>query len=134
MSYSVYIQKFKNGEPSFANFSDVSAILNKYGSVDRVGGRIEFTPDGDDLCEVGFVGGSEDDGIDSIGFERPISGGRLSLLIFELLAMPGMCYFELECTYVLARSDLTRDLPEGLLKQCESGSVTIISSASEVLL
>jgi len=72
--------------------------------------------------------------MDAIGFQRPISGGRLALLIFDLLAIPGMCYFELECTYVLARSDLTADLPEGLLIQCESRSVTVISSASEILL
>jgi len=132
MSYSVYIQKFKNGKADFANFTDVAAILNTYGLLNRVGDRIAFIPSSDDLCEVGFVSGTENVGIDAIGFQRPISGGRLILLIFDLLAIPGMCYFELECTYVLARSDLTADLPEGLRLQCESGSVTVISSMSEV--
>ena len=68
----------------------------------------------------------------SIGFERPVAGGRLGALVFELLAVAGMCYFEQDCTFVLARIDVTAELPEGLLEQCESGQVTVVASSSEV--
>jgi len=132
MSYAVYIQKFKNGEPSPANYRDVISVLSRYGSVDHADKRIEFTPSDEDICEVGFIGGGEEEGVDSVGFQRPISGGRLAQLIFELLSVPGMCYFEQDCTYVLARSDVTADLPEGLVELCESGRAIIITSAEEV--
>lgn len=132
MGYSVYLQKFDCGEPAFAPYSDISSILLRYGSVDHIEGRIEFTPNGDDLCEVGFVGGNETEGVDSIGFERPVSGGRLGALVFELLGVGGMCFFEQDATFVLARTDVTSDLPDGLLDQSESRRVTVIQSAGEV--
>lgn len=132
MSYSVFLHSFKDGEPSPVPFIDVASVLQRYGNIGRAGDSLEFTPKGDDLCEVGFIGGNEEDGIDSVSFERPISGGRLGQLVFELLSIPGMCYFELDCTYVLARTDVTNELPEGLLEQCASQSVTVISSVSEI--
>jgi hypothetical protein len=132
MGYSVFIHRFKDGEPSPVPFVEVAAILRRYGTIDSAGDRVEFTPKGDNLCEVGFVGGDEESGIDSISFERPASGGQLGQLVFELLAIPGMCYFELDCTYVLARTDVTKHLPEGLLEQCSSGCITLVSSAAEV--
>ena len=132
MSYSVYLQVFKAGKPSFADFDSVLTILGRYGSVDRVENRLEFEPNGDNLCEIGFLGGDEESGIDSIGFDRPVSGGRLAELVFELLGVPGMCYFELDCTYVLARTDVSAELPEELLELCETGGVTIINSPHDV--
>jgi hypothetical protein len=132
MSYSVFIHCFKDGEPSPVPFVEVVSILQRYGTIHSAGDRLEFTPKGDNLCEVGFIGGDEKSGIDSVSFERPVSGGPLGQLIFELLSTPGMCYFELDCTYVLARTDVTKELPEGLLEQCSSGCVTVISSAGEV--
>jgi hypothetical protein len=132
MSYTVFVQKFANGEPSAFPFALVVSILQRYGDVGDAGGRLEFTPADDDLCEVGFVGGSEAKGIESVIFERPVSGGRLAPLVFELLGLPGMCYYELDCSYVLARTEITAELPPGLADMCEPGTVTVISSASEV--
>jgi hypothetical protein len=132
MSYSVFVQKFARGEPSAAASASVVSILQRYGDVSDAGGRLEFTPDDDDLCEIGFVGGGEVDGIDSVSFERPVSGGRLASLVFELLGIPGMCYYELDCSYVLARTEITAELPPHLVGLCESGRVTVISSMSDV--
>ena len=132
MGYSVYLQKIETGEPAFAPYSEVVSILKRYGSVNHVDSRIEFTPNGEGLCEVGFVGGSEAEGIDSVGFERPVSGGRLAELIFELLGVEGMCYFEQDATFVLARADVEPDLPEGLLDQCEPRQVTIVASSQDI--
>jgi hypothetical protein len=132
MSYTVFVQKFAAGEPSAAPFASVVSILQRYGDVGDGGARLEFTPADDDLCEVGFVGGDEVKGIDSIGFERPVSGGRLASLVFELLGIPGMCYYELDCSYVLARTKITDELPPNLVGLCESGAVTVISSISEI--
>jgi hypothetical protein len=134
MSYSVYLQKFEHGEPASAPYSEVTAIFSLYGSVDAVGSRAEFTPRENTLCEVGFLSGNEQDGIDGISFERPVAGRALPGLIFRLLDLPGMCFFELDCTYVLAKTDVTSDLPEGLAEQCPSGRVTVISSVEEIVL
>jgi hypothetical protein len=132
MGYSVYIQKFAAGEPAFAPFVEVAAILRRYGSINFVGSHIEFRPKGDDLCEVGLIGGSESEGIDSIGFERPVYSERLRHLIFELLGVHGMCYFEQDATFVLAKTDVKGDLPKGLLEQCEAGQVTLVRSFADV--
>jgi hypothetical protein len=132
MGYSVYLHKFEAGEPAFVPFAEVAAILRRYGTVTLVGSHIEFTPKGDDLCEVGFIAGSESEGIDSIGFERPVFSDRLRKLIFELLSVRGMCYFEQDATFVLDKTDVKADLPEGLLDQCESGQVTLVRSFADV--
>lgn len=132
MGYTVFVQKFAGGERSSAPFASVVSILQRYGDVSDAGGRLEFTPAGDDLCEIGFVGGGQVEGIDSVGFERPVSGGRLASLVFDLLGIPGMCYFELDCSYVLARTEITAELPPALVGLCASGAVTVVSSASDV--
>ena len=137
MSYSVYVQKFDHGEPANVPYSEVASVLSQYGTIDRVGSRMEFNPHEDNLCEVGFLSGNESDGIDGIdgiSFERPVAGRALPDLIFRLLNLPSICFFELDCTYVLAKADITADLPEGLLEQCESGRVTVISSVEEIVL
>ncbi|WKZ87317.1 hypothetical protein N5B55_21420 [Ralstonia pickettii] len=132
MSYTVFVQKFADGQAGSVPYNSVVSVLRRYGSVSDIGQSVEFIPDGDDLCEIGFVGGNRADGVDGVSFERPVSGGRLRELVFELLDIPGMCYFEVDCRFVLARRDVAVDLPLGLIRQCESGSVTIISSATEV--
>ena len=132
MSYSVYIQKFKNGEPSPADFEEVLSVLCRYGSVSNYLGRLEFWPNDEDICEVGFLNGGEVLGITSISFERPIFGGCFAQLVFDLLGISGMCYFEQDCIYVLSKTDVTSDLPDGLAKICKDGRVTVISSVAEV--
>jgi hypothetical protein len=134
MSYSVYVHKFRQGEPAFAPFGDVVSILARYGSVDAVEDRLEFTPDGDDLCEIGFLGGNEDSGIDSVGFNRAVSSDRLRALIFELLGVDGMCYFEDGMDCVIARTDVTLDVPPDLLENCGTSAVKVIRSADDVSL
>jgi hypothetical protein len=133
MGYAVYVQKFENGERAFAPFGQVSPILEKYGRLSIRGNRAEFIPNGDDICEVGFLGVT-DLGVDGIGFERPISGGRLPQLVFELLSVPGFCFFEQDVSYVLARTDVYTALPEGLRELCASGACTVISRAEDVAL
>jgi hypothetical protein len=134
MSYSVYLQKFEHGAPASVPYPVVAAILSQYGTVDAVGSRKEFTPREDNLCEVGFLSGNENVGIDGISFERPVAGRALPGLIFRLLDLPGMCFFELDCTYVLAKTDVTGDLPEGLVEQCRTRRATVISSPEEIVL
>jgi hypothetical protein len=134
MGYSVYVQKFNAGEPAFAPFAAVASVLERYGRLAMHGDRGEFVPNGDDICDVGYLTGSEALGLDGVGFDRPVSGGRLQQLVFELLALEGMCYYELDVSYVLARTDVTDELPEGLRELCETGRCTVISQAEEVAL
>ena len=132
MSYSVYVQKFENGERAYASFRQVTSILERYGRLALLEDRGEFIPSGEDICDVGYLGGNEKTGTDGVGFDRPVSGVRLRALVFELLGVEGMCYFEQDVRYVLARSDVTATLPEGLLELCETGRCTVISSAEDI--
>jgi hypothetical protein len=132
MSYSVYVQKFDDGERAYAPFREVASVLEKYGRLALLPDRGEFIPNGEDICEVGYLNGNEELGLDGVGIDRPVSGGRLKTLVFELLGVEGMCYFEQDVTYVLARSDVTPTLPQGLLELCESGRCTVISTAEEI--
>lgn len=132
MSYTVFVQKFADGQAGSVPYDSVISVLSRYGSINEVGRSMEFIPEGGDLCEIGFISGNRADGVDGVSFERPVSGGRLRELVFDLLDIPGMCYFEVDCKFVLARTDVAVDLPIGLIDQCESGFVTIISSATEV--
>jgi len=134
MSYSVYVQKFISGDSAAIDFNAVAAILAPHGTIGDAGRHLEFTPREDNLCEVAILSGSKSDGITGISFERPVTGRGLPELIFALLDIPGTCFYELDCSYVMARSDVTSELPEGLLEACTLSSVTVISSAAEVQL
>lgn len=134
MSYSVYVQRFSQGEEATIPYQEIAEILSGLGSLRSAGSFIEFTPSTDDMCEVAILSGSESEGITGISFERPASSVALSQVVFQLLAIPGTCFFEVDCTYVKARADVTNDLPEGLLEQCESGAVTIVTTAEQVQL
>lgn len=134
MSYSVYVQRFNQGEEAAIPYQDLVEVFSGLGSLGSAGSFIEFTPNTDDLCEVAILSGDEKEGITGIAFERPVASAALSEIVFQLLAIPGTCFFEADCTYVMARSDVTNDLPEGLLDQCESGQVTIVKTAEEVQL
>lgn len=133
MGYAVYVQKFEGGERAFAPYSEVGPILLRYGRVEVRGEQAEFIPNGDDLCDVGYLEITQA-GVDGVGFDRPVSGGRLPQLVFELLSVPGMCFFEQDVSYVMARTDVTASLPEGLRELCSSGRCTVISKAEEVAL
>jgi hypothetical protein len=131
MGYAFYLQKFEDGERSSAPSCDVISVLEQYGRVESRDGRSEFIPDGDDLCEVGFLSVSEM-GVDGVSLERPIASERLPRLVFDLLGIEGFCFFEQDVSYVLARTDVTASLPEGLRELCSSGRCAVISHASEV--
>ncbi len=129
MSYSVFLQNFSDRKTPFGA---VQAILNKYGTIGRgPSGGFEFTPTEDEVCEVAFLGDNSEH-IDGISFSRPASGPKLRSIIFELLGLPGMCYYELDVREVLARSDVSAHLPPELLQLCESGTVTVITSETEI--
>lgn len=132
MSYMVYVQAFAHGEPLLVAFSSVVQILERFGVVTRNADRLEFTPNSVEICEIGFITGDQETGIQTLAFLRPVSGGRLAEMVFALLAIPGMCYFEQDGTDVLARADLTNEIPEGLLSLCRSGKVTVVVSPQEV--
>jgi hypothetical protein len=133
MGYAVYVQKFEAGERAYAPSAQVTAILERYGRVAIHGGRAEFIPDGEDICDVGYLE-LTDLGVDGVGFDRPVSGGRLPQLVFDLLGVEGMCYFEQDVRYVLARSEVTDSLPDGLRELSETGRCTVISNVAEVAL
>ncbi len=131
MGYAFYLQKFEDGEPSSVPSSEVMSVLERYGRVETGDGKAEFIPDGNDLCEVGFLSMGET-GVDGISLARPVASKRLPQLVFDLLGIEGLCFFEQDVSYVLARSDVTASLPEALRELCLSGKCTIISYASEV--
>ena len=133
MSYDVCVRCFAGGDTKTLPFAEVAAILRKFGSIDEGVGSLEFTPDGEGMCEYGFIDGDEDRGIDSVIFSRPdLLDIRLRSLVFDLLGIPGMCYFEQDVIHIYARSNLTEELPEGFLEESSAGRVTVISSEAEL--
>ncbi len=134
MSYSVFVHRFASGEPAPIAFEAVVAILAPHGTIGESDGFWEFTPHRDGLCEVGILSGSPEEGVLGVHFERPAAGGGLADLVFGLLGIDGCCYFEQDCTEVLARSDLSAELPAELLDLCDSGSVTVVRSAAQIAL
>ena len=134
MGYSLYFQIFLNRECGTTPYGEVIAILSKFGNVWEGEGRIEFTPDANDICEVGFITRKREDGVSGISLVRPQKGWRLPALIFDLLSIPGLCFYELDCTYVLARSDVTEHVPKKLLDLCPDRRVTVITSPYEISL
>lgn len=134
MGYAVYLQKFSRGEQAAAPYGEVIAILERYGSVSAANGRLQFHPDDEDICEFGSVHGTQAEGINGVSITRPLRGGRLPALIFEVLGLPGMCYFEQDVEAVLARTDVGPDLPSELLDMCKDRKVTVIASADDIRL
>jgi hypothetical protein len=132
MGYSVYVQRYSHGEEATIPYRKLVDVFSGLGTLGSAGSYIEFTPYTDELCEVAILSGDEAGGITSISFERPGASAALADLVFQLLAIPGTCFFEADCTYVKARTDVTKNLPEELLDQCETGQVTIVTSAEEV--
>ena len=133
MSYSFCLQKFESGDSVPFSFNDVVAALKPHGSVGDAGGWWEFTPQNEGICEVALISGVENEETTTgLSFERPSSSATLREIVFEPLAIPGTCFFEVDVTYVAARSDVAADLPPELLELCESGQVTMLTDASEL--
>lgn len=131
MGYDVFVRRFVGGDSSPAPFSEVAAILQKYGTIEESPfGGLQFLPTNDDICEIGFIDGDQDSGVAGIMFSRPRD--KLPPIIFDLLGIQGMSYFEQDVIHLFARSDITTELPEGLAAASAAGRLTIISSASEI--
>ena len=61
-----------------------------------------------------------------------MTGNKLRKIVFELLGLKGMCFFELDVSYVLSKSDVSEFLPDALIDACESGTVTLVSTESDL--
>lgn len=128
MGYSVFLHNFT---PEKTRLRDVKSILQPYGQIGQDGPFHEFSPDCDEICDYAILSTNEDF-VEGISFERPVTGSKLRKLVFELLGLPGMCYFELDVSYVLSKSDISEFLPEDLIDVCESGTVTLVSTESDL--
>lgn len=109
----------------------VENVLSPYGQIARDVSFHEFSPACDDICDYAILSTS-DDFVEGITFERPVTGNKLRKIVFELLGLQGMCFFELDVSYVLSRSDVSEFLPDELIGACESGTVTVVSTESEL--
>ena len=128
MGYSVFLHNFT---PEKTRLQDVESVLLSYGQIGRGVAFHEFSPDCDDICDHAVLSTS-DDCVEGITFERPVSGNRLRKIVYELLGLQGMCFFELDVSYVLSRSDVSEYVPDELIDACESGTVTVVSTESDL--
>ena len=110
---------------------DVENVLLRYGSIAAEASFHEFSPACDDICDHAVLSAG-DDFVEGITFERPVTGNKLRKIVFELLGLQGMCFFELDVSYVLSKSDVSEFLPDELIDACESGAVTVITTESDL--
>lgn len=128
MGYSVFLHNFT---PEKTRLKDVESLLLPYGQIGRDVSFHEFSPTCDDICDHAILS-TNDDFVEGITFERPLNGNKLRKIVFELLGLQGMCFFELDVSYVLSKSDVSEFLPDELIDACESGTVTLVSSESDL--
>lgn len=129
MSYTVFIQKFKSGEPSKFEFSELKRILSKYGEVNSGESGIEFRSL-NGLFEDTTLGKSESD-IDGISFHRPNNTNEFRQMAFEILAINGTCFFDQELGFLRTRTTESSEFPEDLIENTSS-RIELIESLDQI--
>lgn len=130
MSYTVFIQKFKEGEPAPIRFEELDQALSKYGKIENdESGLIVVSAIGD-LFETASLSGDVTHGIDAITIHRPRGHKKLSNFIFDLLQFEGTCFFGQGLEFLITRQKNNNELPDDLVNACKSG-LTVINSPEE---
>lgn len=129
MSYTIFIQKFKGGEPSNFELSELVKIVSKHGEIvdNEFGIEIESKKD---LFEYASLGKSKSD-IDGISIHRPNNNDALKELIFEILQIQGACFFDQELSFLQTRTLDLKEFPEDLIENSLNG-IELIESLKQI--
>ncbi|SFW37028.1 hypothetical protein [Cellulophaga fucicola] len=115
MSYTVYLQKFKNGDPDNIPFDELEKILSSYGIIEKGYSELEFVSNVGEMFEEATFIGNLEDGISGICFNKPSLNDKFSLLIFDLLKIRNTCFFGTDLKFVNSRYEMKTHLPQSLI-------------------
>ncbi|NOQ73924.1 MAG: hypothetical protein GQ574_18100 [Crocinitomix sp.] len=130
MSYTIFIQKFKEGEPSPFNRSELETIISKHGKMSEEEFGVEILTE-IDMFENADLNGEGTAELSGISFHRPIHCIALQNLIFDVLEVNGTCFFDQNFSYLQTRTLNQADFPEDLIENAEDG-ITLVQSATEI--
>lgn len=133
MSYTVFIQKFKNQEPNLIDFKKLLAIVSDFGTIESKEYGHEIVPKDESMFEYASLMGESDNQFSGISFHRPNFNASFKQLVFQLLELNGTCFFDQNMECVLVRGIAEKELPEDIIENADRGIVQI-SSAEEISL
>ena len=125
MSFTVFINKFEHGKGASFDLKELEAITAKYGSWHSGDLGLEFHAQEKDLFETTDLFGSEEATHTSISILRPNAKSRLKELIFDLLELPGTCFFTQDLEAVYVRNTPSHQLPKDLVSQTDWGIIQV---------
>lgn len=116
MSYSVYVQKFENGDIAGIPFEELEQVLSKYGRIEEGNYGLEFVSEVGEMFESATLTGNQKDGVSGISFNRPTLHNTFPLLIFDLLGIKNTCFFGTDMEFVNSRYEMTNHYPTSLIE------------------
>ncbi len=130
MSYSVYFQKFENGDIANIPFKELEQVLSKYGRIEEGNYGLEFVSEMGEMFDYATLTGNQKDGVSGISFDRPTLHNMFPLLIFDLLKIKNTCFFGTDMEFVNSRYEMTKHYPTSLIENLPEGP-KVISHAME---
>ena len=128
MSYSIFIQKFKSGEPAAIDLQEFSDAISEFGQIKKTDFGLEIISSVGQMYETASISEENAKGISGISFHRPSHHKKLRELIFQILQFDGTCFFDEDMDYFQFRNLKIEDLPVDLLANAENGVIKVSNS------
>ncbi|TQV73834.1 hypothetical protein FLL45_13275 [Aliikangiella marina] len=130
MGYSIYIQKFENGDSANIPFNKFEEVLSKYGKVEDGNVGLEFVSKVGEICDFASIHGDRDSGVSGISFSRPTTHKALPFNVYDLLGLKNTCFFGPDLAFLQSRNDMNEHFPPSLIDGLSSGPEVIKSPTS----
>ncbi|ANH61667.1 hypothetical protein [Dokdonia donghaensis] len=127
MSYTVFIGKFKDGEPAKIAVDDIKNGFSKYGSIRETSSEIELIADRD-LFESGTF---TKDNFSQLSLHRPSIDQEFKNFVFDFLQIDGTCYFSQDLDFIKTRSGEIKNFPRDMIEHCVTG-ITVVTSPEDL--
>lgn len=125
MSYDIFVIKFENGQESAIDFPQLQTVLNRYGQLIEHAGEWSFLSSVGELFDNAQLLGDHENGFFGINIQRPTLHPQLPQFIFDLLSIPGTCFFGTDMDFLQSRTDITSDLPDAFQQAFPDGPEVI---------
>lgn len=127
MSYTIFLGKFKDGEPASIVFDEIKKIFSSYGNINETSGHIELIPNSDLFENAIFDKGN----FCQLSIHRPSFNSELKNFIFDFLKINGTCYFSQELDFIKTRNGKDHDFPKDMIQHCITG-LTFVKSPDDI--
>ena len=117
MSYSLFMQRFVDGDTGTVPFDVAKPVLERYGKLSQGISGWELSFATSDIADVADVSGDDDEGVSGITLSRPTGSPAMYSFIFAVLQELKMCFFTQDCEAIWATEDLREHVPPDLLAQ-----------------